>query len=106
MRWIARSNGARHGSHMRILLVSHGLPPDSVGGVEQHVSGLAQALVAQGHDVAIFAREHGPERDQGTFHKTSPEGSNPEVFRVAYRWQGCDSLAAMYTSEPMAQAMA
>ena len=95
-----------HGSHMRILLVSHGLPPDSVGGVEQHVNGLAGALVAAGHDVEIFARENGPERDQGQFVATSAAGANPTVFRVAYRWQGCDSLAAMYTSAPMAEAMA
>ncbi|MGK0521848.1 MAG: glycosyltransferase involved in cell wall biosynthesis, partial [Planctomycetota bacterium] len=95
-----------HGSHMRILLVSHGLPPDSVGGVEQHVSGLAGALVTAGHDVEIFARENGPEREQGLFVPTSTPGANPTVFRVAYRWQGCDSLTAMYTSEPMADAMA
>lgn len=91
---------------MRILLVSHGLPPDSVGGVEQHVSGLARALVDSGHDVEIFAREHGPDREQGTFVQTSAEGANPTVFRVAYRWQNCDSLQAMYSSEPMAAAMA
>lgn len=91
---------------MRILLVSHGLPPDSVGGVEQHVSGLSQALVQAGHQVEIFARWNGPEHDQGVTVETSPAGANPAVFRVAYRWQGCDSLAAMYTSLPMADAMA
>lgn len=90
---------------MRILLVSHGLPPDSVGGVEQHVSGLASALVAAGNQVEIFARENGPERAQGEFVASNPEGSNPRVFRVAYRWEGCDSLEAMYTSAPMAKAM-
>jgi glycosyltransferase involved in cell wall biosynthesis len=91
---------------MRILLVSHGLPPDSVGGVEQHVSGLALALVAQGHDVDIFARENGPDREQGEFVATTTEDANPKIFRVAYRWQNCDSLAAMYVSSPMADAMA
>jgi len=89
---------------MRILLVSHGLPPDSVGGVEQHVSGLAQALVDQGHQVEIFARAHLPGKPQGTFEQTR-EG-NPSVWRVAYRWENVDSLASMYTSEPMAAATA
>jgi len=88
---------------MRILLVSHGLPPDSVGGVEQHTSGLAAALAAKGHDVEVFARAHLAERPQGEFVRTV-EG-NPTVYRVAYRWENCDSLQAMYTSRPMADAM-
>lgn len=89
---------------MRILLVSHGLPPDSVGGVEQHVSGLAQALVAAGHEVDIFARAHRPGHDQGSFDQT--EAENPRIWRVAYRWEGVDSLDDMYTCAPMADAMA
>lgn len=89
---------------MRILLLSHGLPPDSVGGVEQHVSGLAEALVAQGHEVDIFARANLPEKPQGAFEQTAH--GNPNVWRVAYRWENVDSLASMYTSEPMAAATA
>ena len=77
---------------MRILLVSHGLPPDSVGGVEQHVSGLAEALVAQGHEVDIFARANLPGTPQGSFEQTV-EG-NPRVWRTAYRWEDIDSLDA------------
>ena len=46
---------------MRILLISHGLPPDSIGGVEQHVDGLARALAAGHHAVEIFARASLPE---------------------------------------------
>lgn len=88
---------------MRILLVSHGLPPDSVGGVEQHVGGLADALVASGHDVEVFARWSGGAAEQGSFVMTAT--GNPSVWRVAYRWQGVDSLAAMYTCTPMADAM-
>ncbi|MFN3244905.1 MAG: glycosyltransferase family 4 protein [Planctomycetota bacterium] len=89
---------------MRILLLSHGLPPDSVGGVEQHVSGLAAALVAQGHEVEIFARAHLPGKPQGTFERQ--QDGNPTVWRVAYRWEGVDSLAAMYRCQPMAAATA
>jgi len=91
---------------MRILLVSHGLPPDSVGGVEQHVSGLATALVAAGHQVEIFARANAPGEPQGSFAAANGPTDNPRIWRVAYRWEKCDSLRAMYASEPMADAIA
>ncbi|MFK7742137.1 MAG: glycosyltransferase [Planctomycetota bacterium] len=88
---------------MRILLVSHGLPPESVGGVEQHVSGLADALATLGHDVDIFARSHGDGREQGTYWLASD--GNPRVYRAAYRWQNVDSLDAMYECLPMADCL-
>jgi len=91
---------------MRILLVTHGLPPDSVGGVEQHVSGLAGALVDAGHQVDIFARANLPEHAEGHVERAATEVDNPGVFRAAYRWEACDSLEAMYVSAPMAEAMA
>lgn len=88
---------------MRILLLAHGLPPDSVGGVEQHVSGLAQALVAAGHQVEVFAREGG----------SGPQGSlrvqqhgNPRIVRAAYRWEGVRDLDSMYACDGMAAALA
>ncbi len=88
---------------MRVLLLSHGLPPDSVGGVEQHVDGLGKALVAAGHDVEVFAREGPPELTAGTF-RTTVEG-NPRITRVAYRWEACSDLTTIYTSPGMAQAL-
>lgn len=88
---------------MRILLLSHGLPPDSVGGVEQQVDGLARALVAAGHQVEIFARADLPELPQGARGPT--RAGNPAVTRAAYRWQQVDSLAALYASPPMADAL-
>jgi glycosyltransferase involved in cell wall biosynthesis len=88
---------------MRILLLSHGLPPDSVGGVEQHVDGLMRALVAAGHQVEVFAREAGPERAQGSFRTTT--AGNPRITRVAYRWEQVRDLDTMYTSPPMAAAL-
>ena len=88
---------------MRILLLCHGVPPDSIGGVEQHVSGLAQALAAAGHAVHVFARGSLPGKPQGEY--TLGAGGNPRVTRVAYRWEGVDSLAAIYTCAPMAQAL-
>jgi glycosyltransferase involved in cell wall biosynthesis len=88
---------------MRILLLAHGLPPDSVGGVEQHVDGLARALVTAGHDVEIFAREGTPGLAEGTW-RTTADG-NPRITRVAYRWERVPDLAAMYLSPPMATAL-
>ena len=88
---------------MRILLISHGLPPDSIGGVEQHVDGLARALAADGHTVEIFARAALPDLPQGRWLCTAP--GNPRITRVAYRWQGVDSLDATYHCPPMAESL-
>ncbi len=88
---------------MRILLISHGLPPDSVGGVEQHVDGLAKALVQAGHDVEIFARANLPGTQQGE--PTTLSDANPRITRVAYRWEQVANLTTIYTSPPMAAAM-
>ena len=85
---------------MRILLLCHGHPPDSVGGVEQHVAGLAQALAAAGHQVHVLARGNLPGTPQGDT-VLGPAG-NPRVSRIAYRWEQVDSLAAIYRCEPMA----
>jgi glycosyltransferase involved in cell wall biosynthesis len=89
---------------MRILLLAHGLPPDSVGGVEQHVDGLAKALVAAGHAVEVFAREAGAGRAQGSL-RLVQEG-NPRIVRAAYRWEGVRDLVSMYAAVPMAAALA
>ncbi len=89
---------------MRILLLAHGLPPDSVGGVEQHVDGLSKALVAAGHQVEVYAREAAPGRAQGTLRTTSD--GNPRITRAAYRWEQVGDLSAIYTSRPMADAAA
>jgi glycosyltransferase involved in cell wall biosynthesis len=88
---------------MRVLLVCHGLPPDGIGGVEQHVSGLGAALAAARHEVHVFARGHLPGLPQGEW-RTAADG-NPRVTRVAYRWEGVDSLDAIYDCRPMAEAM-
>ncbi|MGQ0553749.1 MAG: glycosyltransferase family 4 protein [Planctomycetota bacterium] len=45
---------------MKILFVTASYPPESVGGVELHVQGLARALVEQGHEPAVFARTGRP----------------------------------------------
>ncbi len=45
---------------MRVLLVSHGLPPHSRGGTETYVESLALALAAAGETVRVLARERDP----------------------------------------------
>jgi glycosyltransferase involved in cell wall biosynthesis len=92
-----------HCGHMRILLVCHGMPPESVGGVEQHVAGLANELAATGHQVHVFTRASLPGIPQGQ--RMPPTAGNPQITRTAYRWEGVDSLAAMYQCVPMAEAM-
>jgi glycosyltransferase involved in cell wall biosynthesis len=89
---------------MRILLISHGLPPDSVGGVEQHVDGLARALVALGHDVEIWARTGATGAPEGSWHTVAT--GNPRVHRVHYRWEKVHQLADIYQCGPMAAALA
>ncbi|MCA8949490.1 MAG: glycosyltransferase, partial [Planctomycetes bacterium] len=93
---------------MRILLLSHGLPPESVGGVQQHVVGLASALVDAGHDVRVFARATlaGTPQGERVPAAADPEtDDNPRITYCAFRWEGVDSLDAMYTCRPMADAL-
>lgn len=87
---------------MRILLLSHGLPPESLGGVEQHVDGLARALVAAGHQVHVVARADLPGQPQGA---REDRAGNPAVTRLAYRWEGVDTLAKSYLCAPMADVL-
>lgn len=88
---------------MRILLLCHGLPPDSVGGVEQHVDGLARTLAQAGHTVEIFARGNLPGTPEGQW--CSGPAANPRVTRVAYRWERVANLDAIYLAPGMADAL-
>jgi glycosyltransferase involved in cell wall biosynthesis len=88
---------------MRILLLCHGLPPESVGGVEQHVDGLARALAEDGHTVHVFARTSAPGRAQGE--TLTESAGNPAVTRAVYRWEGLRDLHSIYACEPMAASL-
>ena len=79
---------------MRVLLVCHALPPGSVGGVEQHVAGLAQALEEAGVHVHVYARDTLDGLPQGS-HRVERECS-PRTTRVAYRWEGLRGLDDLY----------
>lgn len=88
---------------MRILQVTHGFPPESVGGVEQHVDGLSRALANAGQLVHVYARTSDVQLPQGGL-RIEREG-NPAITRVAYRWEGVDGLESMYRCNPMANAL-
>ncbi|MEC7584078.1 MAG: glycosyltransferase family 4 protein [Planctomycetota bacterium] len=88
---------------MRILLVCHGWPPESIGGVEQHVEGLSEALAAAGHQVHVFARSSAPGRPQGSL--AHEQTGNVSLTRAAYRWEGLTGLDSIYECRPMAEAM-
>src|SRR5215216_4609040 len=47
---------------MRVLLVSHRFPPDSLGGVERYTQMLATELVQEGDHVSVVTRRFGPTR--------------------------------------------
>lgn len=83
---------------MRILLISHGLPPDSVGGVEQHVGGLAQALAAADQQVEIYTRTSRA-GEPGSHLQEDWHGCR--VTRAIYRWEDLGKLRDLYVSELM-----
>lgn len=78
-------------------MIAHGLPPESVGGVEQHVDGLARALTDFGHRVTVYARS-GDGAAQGTIREQpAGDGGRPfPVTHVTYRYEDIDSLAGLY----------
>ncbi|MEY2715012.1 MAG: hypothetical protein RIT24_1355 [Planctomycetota bacterium] len=88
---------------MRILQVTHGFPPESVGGVEQHVDGLSAALARRGEQVHVYARTSDARLAQGE--RRIERSGNPAVTRVAFRWESVGSLEAMYRCAPMADAL-
>ena len=85
---------------MHILQLAHGIPPESVGGVEQHVDGLSRALALCGHQVHIYARTTAHGHAQGDLLPTL--AGNPAITRAVFRWEGVRDLASMYDCIPMA----
>ena len=87
---------------LRVLLMTHGFPPESVGGVEQHVQGLARGLVERGQQVEIFARSSAA-GEQGSLHEGDWEGCT--LTRAVYRWEGMTGLLDLYRTEVMEDAL-
>jgi len=89
---------------LKILLVAHGLPPESVGGVEQHVEGLARALHSLGHEVAVYCKTGREQLRQGTLVSDPRERWPFPVTRVVYRHEGLSGLDSLYRVPELDQA--
>jgi glycosyltransferase involved in cell wall biosynthesis len=59
---------------MRILQVSHGLPPQEKAGVENYTFYLSSALARLGHSVTIFCREENPEKEEFSIREERLDG--------------------------------
>src|SRR5690606_31061243 len=82
---------------LRVLLVSPGLPPDTVRGAEHHVDGLARALAALGHRVHVYTKTAGGGAPAGTRQRDAEDPARPyAVTRVAYRYEGLATLRDLY----------
>lgn len=91
---------------LRVLLIAHGLRPENVGGVEQHVEGLARALHAQGHEVEVYCKTGRQGLAQGTL-VADPAGRFPfPVTRVVYRHEGLSDLRSLYAVPELDAALA
>jgi glycosyltransferase involved in cell wall biosynthesis len=65
---------------MKILQVSHGLPPKENAGVELYTYYLSRALASLNHEVSIFCREEDPAKEEfSSFHE---EADGLKVTRV------------------------
>lgn len=82
---------------MRILLVTHGLPPESVGGVEQHVEGLAAALAEGGHHVHTYTRT----ATLPPYELKTTTGPSGPITRIGYAWQELHALRDLYRNEAL-----
>lgn len=82
---------------MRILLVSHYLPPNGTGGVENYSLLLARALAEQGHDIMLYARgtrdDLAPEQPEAVSRFTT-SGQLPASVRVIEVHNGGNSLVS------------
>src|SRR4030042_2949233 len=65
---------------MKILQVSHGLPPNENAGVELYTFYLSKALRERNHSVSIFCREENPQKEE--FSSSSEEIDGLKVTRV------------------------
>ncbi|MHC5209702.1 MAG: glycosyltransferase family 4 protein [Planctomycetota bacterium] len=89
---------------MRILFVTASYPPDSVGGVELHVAGLARAMAAHGHHCTVFARTGREGLPHLQTFTESVDGI--EVTRLANTFEDADSFERMYRHEGIDAAFA
>ncbi len=79
---------------MRVLFVTAAFLPDSIGGVELHVHGIARALIAQGHEVEVFCRGADSTRPEFAIERYCA-GDVP-VTRINYLFSDCDGFPRLY----------
>ncbi|MBM3976525.1 MAG: glycosyltransferase [Planctomycetes bacterium] len=59
---------------MRVCLVTHGLPPYELTGVENYTLALARGLAAAGHQVEVFAARRAPELPDRSLRREARDG--------------------------------
>ncbi|MGA2465066.1 MAG: glycosyltransferase family 4 protein [Thermodesulfobacteriota bacterium] len=79
---------------MKILQVSHGLPPKENAGVELYTFYLSKALVCLNHQVHIFCREEDPEKEE--FSARQGEMDGLRVTRVVNNLTRIDGPRVFY----------
>ncbi len=79
---------------MRILFIAAAFLPDSIGGVELHLHGIASRFRAQGHEVQVFCR--GADATRPEFAIERYEVGGVPVTRVNYLFSDCDGFPRLY----------
>lgn len=79
---------------VRILFVTASFLPESIGGVELHVRGLAHAYRAAGHEVLVFCRSGFPDRPEFDLERYEVEGI--AVARLNYLFSDCTEFETVY----------
>jgi glycosyltransferase involved in cell wall biosynthesis len=87
---------------MRVLFVTASYLPESVGGVELHVAGLARSLREAGHEVAVLARSGDPELPHLATRRDEVEGVT--VVRLGNTFEHATTLQALIADGPLADA--
>jgi glycosyltransferase involved in cell wall biosynthesis len=79
---------------MKILQISHGLPPKETAGVELYTFYLSKALVRLNHQVHVFCREEDPEKEE--FSARQEEMDGLRVTRVVNNLTRIDGPRTFY----------
>jgi glycosyltransferase involved in cell wall biosynthesis len=88
--------------NMKILQVSHGLPPKENAGVELYTLHLSKALSQLGHQVHILCREADPRREELSLFKDQIDGLR--VTRAVNNLKNLSSARAYYDNSHFDQA--
>jgi len=87
---------------VRVLFVTASYLPESVGGVELHIAGLARALTAAGHEACVLAR--GGAADLGHLQTTSERVDGVTVVRLGNTFEHATTLQKLVADDELADA--